>query len=373
MRDILNSYTTTELRKFISTYNKSLGAVRGYSKMKKADLVNLMTKKEHIDKFKSIKMKPKTERTTTKTATKTTTKTQPKKQTTTTPKEEPKKEDQETIEDNQRKLLRQFVIKFGKKAVARKSLNKKEEVSKYSREYNNFLMKISEEGKKIKDPTEFIKTTNKELLKEFEDTQKNFRETVIKKLKSFKTPPKQQTTTTKTRPKQQFTFGVITKEKINPDFNFTRNFDYKTKKTKDGYEWTFKNQDDYDTAWDITSFIPEYKDTRRFKWYEKTPYTEKIFILQEKLKQFKGELNEMNRDPAIREPRGSKKEKIKALKNLEKRFNKIKTSSQKIINDFKKKNKIPDNVIQNELKEGNYLYNIDTIPKFIKTRLDKLK
>jgi len=98
MRDILNSYTTAELRKHISKFNKSLGLVKGYSKMKKADLINLMTKKENVDKFKSIKMKPKKERTTTKTATKTTTKTQPKKKTTTTTlkqkpkKEEPKKE-----------------------------------------------------------------------------------------------------------------------------------------------------------------------------------------------------------------------------------------------------------------------------------------
>ena len=75
MRDILNSYTVTELRKHISTYNKSLGAVRGYSKMKKAQLIELMTKKENINKFKSIKMKVKPDKkTTTKTTTTTTTK-----------------------------------------------------------------------------------------------------------------------------------------------------------------------------------------------------------------------------------------------------------------------------------------------------------
>lgn len=88
MRNILNSYTATELRKHISTYNKSLGAVKGYSKMNKTQLIDLMTKKENINKFKSIKMKVKTDKkevkkttttkTTPKTTTKTTTKTQPK-------------------------------------------------------------------------------------------------------------------------------------------------------------------------------------------------------------------------------------------------------------------------------------------------------
>ena len=174
MRDILNSYTTTELRKFISTYNKSLGTVRGYSKMKKADLINLMTKKENVDKFKSIKMKPKTERTTIKTATKTTTKTQPKK------------EDQEAIEDKQRELMRELVKKFGKKAVEKKSLNTKEKVSKYAGEYDDLFKKIREQGEKIEDPIQFTKNTNKELIKEFNDTKKNFSRRVAKKFRSYK-------------------------------------------------------------------------------------------------------------------------------------------------------------------------------------------
>jgi hypothetical protein len=92
MRDILNSYTTSELRQHISKYNKSLGAIRGYSKMKKAELIDLMMK--NVDKFKSIKMKPKKETKTTKTATKTTTKTQPKEEPKKeTPKQQPKKEE----------------------------------------------------------------------------------------------------------------------------------------------------------------------------------------------------------------------------------------------------------------------------------------
>lgn len=80
MRDILNSYSTAELRKHISNYNKSLGAVKGYSKMSKSQLIDLMTKKENVNKFKSIKMKVKTEKQKPdKKTTTTSTKTQPKK------------------------------------------------------------------------------------------------------------------------------------------------------------------------------------------------------------------------------------------------------------------------------------------------------
>jgi len=57
MRDILNSYSVTELRKFISSSN-----IKGYGKMKKKEIVDLMVKKENVDKFKHIKMKPKKER-----------------------------------------------------------------------------------------------------------------------------------------------------------------------------------------------------------------------------------------------------------------------------------------------------------------------
>ncbi len=49
---ILNSHTVQTLKKEISKYNKIIG-VSGYSKMKKADLVNLMMK--HSDKFQHIK------------------------------------------------------------------------------------------------------------------------------------------------------------------------------------------------------------------------------------------------------------------------------------------------------------------------------
>jgi hypothetical protein len=54
MKDILNSYSVSELRKLISSTN-----IKGYSKMKKSELINLMVKKENIDKFKNVKSKTK--------------------------------------------------------------------------------------------------------------------------------------------------------------------------------------------------------------------------------------------------------------------------------------------------------------------------
>jgi len=52
MRNILDSYSVAELKKMISKHN-----IRGYSKMKKPGILDLMTSKEHKDKFKNIKPK----------------------------------------------------------------------------------------------------------------------------------------------------------------------------------------------------------------------------------------------------------------------------------------------------------------------------
>ena len=54
MQDILKSYSVKELKKFISSTN-----IKGYSKLKKDDIIKLMMKPEHKDKFKNIKMKSK--------------------------------------------------------------------------------------------------------------------------------------------------------------------------------------------------------------------------------------------------------------------------------------------------------------------------
>ena len=50
MRQILNKYNAVELRRFISKAN-----IKGITKMKKADLINEMTKPKHIGRFKHIK------------------------------------------------------------------------------------------------------------------------------------------------------------------------------------------------------------------------------------------------------------------------------------------------------------------------------
>jgi len=56
-RDILKSHSVSTLKKEISKTN-----VKGYSKMKKAEVIDLMMKAEHTDKFKHIKMAEKKER-----------------------------------------------------------------------------------------------------------------------------------------------------------------------------------------------------------------------------------------------------------------------------------------------------------------------
>ena len=52
MYDILNTYNLGELKKMISNTN-----IKGYSKLKKDELIKLMIKEENIDKFKNIKPK----------------------------------------------------------------------------------------------------------------------------------------------------------------------------------------------------------------------------------------------------------------------------------------------------------------------------
>tara|TARA_R110001592_G_scaffold286379_1_gene554906 strand:- start:4955 stop:6166 length:1212 start_codon:yes stop_codon:yes gene_type:complete len=51
---ILNSYTGAELKKLIASTN-----IKGYSKLPKPELIKLMLRAEHIDRFKSVKMKAK--------------------------------------------------------------------------------------------------------------------------------------------------------------------------------------------------------------------------------------------------------------------------------------------------------------------------
>ena len=52
----------------------------------------------------------------------------------------------------------------------------------------------------------------------------------------------------------------------NFDFNYTRDFEYKTIKTDLGYDIIFKNRDDYLTAVDMTFYNMDYKNERLYKW-----------------------------------------------------------------------------------------------------------
>tara|TARA_R110000851_G_scaffold324969_1_gene492612 strand:+ start:711 stop:1097 length:387 start_codon:yes stop_codon:yes gene_type:complete len=54
MKEVLMSHTVASLKKMVSAYN-----IRGYSKMKKPALIDLMTSKEHINKFSGIKARVK--------------------------------------------------------------------------------------------------------------------------------------------------------------------------------------------------------------------------------------------------------------------------------------------------------------------------
>ena len=53
LKAILKTYSVVELKRFISKTN-----IKGYSKMKKDDIMELMAKDEHKDKFRDIKAKP---------------------------------------------------------------------------------------------------------------------------------------------------------------------------------------------------------------------------------------------------------------------------------------------------------------------------
>ena len=54
MKEVLMSHTVASLKKMVSAYN-----IKGYSKMKKPALIDLMTSKEHKNKFSGIKARVK--------------------------------------------------------------------------------------------------------------------------------------------------------------------------------------------------------------------------------------------------------------------------------------------------------------------------
>ena len=52
----------------------------------------------------------------------------------------------------------------------------------------------------------------------------------------------------------------------NFDFNYTRDFEYKAIKTALGYDFIFKNKDDYYTAMDMTFYNMDYKNPNLYQW-----------------------------------------------------------------------------------------------------------
>ena len=63
------------------------------------------------------------------------------------------------------------------------------------------------------------------------------------------------------KPKPEYRISVINKvnDTRNFDFNYTRDFEYKTIKTDLGYDFIFKNRTDYLTAVDMTMYNMDYK------------------------------------------------------------------------------------------------------------------
>jgi hypothetical protein len=80
-----------------------------------------------------------------------------------------------------------------------------------------------------------------------------------------KASPKEQP---KTQSKADYRISVINRKNDNSffDFNYSRDFKYKTIKNDLGYDFIFNNINDYNTAKDVTMFNMNYKNPRLYKW-----------------------------------------------------------------------------------------------------------
>ena len=179
-RDILNSHSVSTLKKEISKTN-----VKGYSKMKKADVIDLMMKVEHTDKFKHIKMADKKETPAKKTPVK---KTPVKKETHKMPdgttmtgathsKDSvpvPKKKVKRKLplKEDLLTLMNKFNKKYNAVEIKKQNLNKSN-LKKFTDPYFKVLEKIEKELENVDDSIEFIKT-NKKISSDFVDIRKNF-------------------------------------------------------------------------------------------------------------------------------------------------------------------------------------------------------
>ena len=56
LKETLNTYSLSELKKMVSAYNKKV-KIGPYTKLKKSDLINLMTSDKHRAAFSSVKSK----------------------------------------------------------------------------------------------------------------------------------------------------------------------------------------------------------------------------------------------------------------------------------------------------------------------------
>lgn len=82
----------------------------------------------------------------------------------------------------------------------------------------------------------------------------------VKKMKSIKMKEKPEP-----RKKDRYAFNVETN--FGPtDFTFSRDFKYDTIKTDTGYTYIFNNEEDLNTALDLTTFVYDYKNPRLYKW-----------------------------------------------------------------------------------------------------------
>jgi len=150
-REILNSHSVTDLKKEIAKTN-----IKGYSKMKKPEIVSLMLK--HKDRFSHIKHKEKVKKPAKK----------PRK-------EEPRKEEPRkkgTIKD----VINEIIELYGKEGIKKKKNDFKniEQVKKF---YNPYFTKSQrvEDFLKDKDAYEwFEKNMSVTIGKKYIDTTKNF-------------------------------------------------------------------------------------------------------------------------------------------------------------------------------------------------------
>jgi len=144
MKNILNSYNTTELKRFISKTN-----IKGYSKLRKEELIELMLK--NAERFNHIKMKPAKPK-----------KAQPKKV-------EPKKEQPKKVEPKKEQPKKVEPKKAVKKPVEPKKPNEDSFINEYDTIYaSNILSQYNKEM--FENIERFLQKKQNKMEKEESDT-----------------------------------------------------------------------------------------------------------------------------------------------------------------------------------------------------------